>query len=162
MQNVYNSSCCHSAVSREKLASIHSVSAPSPLLSFSHAIYTMRIYFGVLCVSFLVALCSSVCLVFCRFVLFFFPSQIEEWVFLYREKLFTECWISDASVWKGGGIPYRLAVISLPRTQRDWIKIDMTHISCHSVSSCVTHVTTCSHTGLQCLLLPCHIYLYTI
>lgn len=62
------SSCCRSAVSWEKLPSIHSVSAPSPLLSCSHAVYTVRIYFGVLCVSFLVALCSSVCLVFCRFV----------------------------------------------------------------------------------------------
>lgn len=158
MQNVYNLKFLSALSSITRKAAFNTF---SPLLSCSHAVYTLRIYFGVLCVSFLVALCSSMCLVFCRFVLFFF-SQIKEHVFLNREELFTECWISDASVWKGGGIPRRLAVISSPRTPRDWIKIDMTHISCHSVSSCVTHVTTCSHTGLQCLLLPCHIYLYII
>lgn len=33
-----------------KLPSVHSVSAPSPLLSRSHTVYTLKIYFGVLCV----------------------------------------------------------------------------------------------------------------
>lgn len=122
-----------------KRIDVYSLKMLSPLTVFKGAtrmfslcrIYTVNILWQcVLCVGCVFSSCTLQQCVWFFFLLFFLrsPSSSQE-DFCHRMSQFLTR-------------SRNLAVIPAPWTPRGWIKIDMTHISCHSVSSCVTHVTT--------------------